>query len=207
MFERTKAVSGLVLCGGQSRRMGRPKELLPFGPTTMLGRVLETVARAMSTVDVVAGPQTLLPELPPNVGVIRDPVEGLGPLQGLAAGLSSLEGRFDAAFVASCDAPLLHPDVVDLIIRNLGDAPAAVVRWEDGWHPLLGAYRTDLAGEAQARVTAGRLRMIDFVEEIGARPVDADLFTEVDPELASLQNVNTPEAYESALKAAGMLEG
>jgi molybdopterin-guanine dinucleotide biosynthesis protein A len=61
---------------------------------------------------VVAAPGQDVPPLPSEVGIVRDEVEGRGPLQGLAAGLAALEGKADAAYLSSCDAPFLLPEFV-----------------------------------------------------------------------------------------------
>src|SRR5262245_34047549 len=98
-------VGGIVLCGGQSRRMGRPKAWLPFGGELMLPRVVRRLREAVEPVVVVAAPAQEVPSLPDEVAVVRDEVEARGPLQGLLAGLDALEGRSDAAFLSACDVP------------------------------------------------------------------------------------------------------
>src|SRR5205085_4657886 len=95
--------AGVVLCGGQSSRMGRPKAWLPFGGELMLPRVVRLLGDAVSPLVVVAAPGQDVPPLPDGVAVTRDAEEGRGPLQGLLAGLRALEGRADAAYLSSCD--------------------------------------------------------------------------------------------------------
>src|SRR5437764_15154428 len=97
------SVGGIVLCGGQSKRMGRPKAWLPFGAELMLPRVVRLLGEAVAPLVVVAAPGQDVPALPPDVTIVRDEEKGRGPLQGLAAGLRALEGRADAAFASSCD--------------------------------------------------------------------------------------------------------
>src|SRR5262245_66061476 len=99
-------VGGIVLCGGKSSRMGRPKAWLPFGDEVMLQRVVRIVREVVEPVVVVAAPGQDVP-LPPEVEIVRDEVEGRGPLAGLAAGLTALEGKVDAAYLSSCDVPFL----------------------------------------------------------------------------------------------------
>src|SRR5439155_6499278 len=101
--------AGIVLCGGQSSRMGRPKAWLPFAGETMLGRVVRLLGTVVSPLLVVAAPGQDVPPLPCDVEVVRDPERGRGPLQGLAAGLEALTGRAGAAYVSSCDVPFLQP--------------------------------------------------------------------------------------------------
>src|SRR5438132_1025759 len=106
-MEHMDRVGGIVLCGGRSKRMGRAKAWLPFAGEIMLPRVTRLVGEAVEPVVVVAAPEQELPALPPGVTVVRDAERDRGPLQGLAAGLTALAGRADAAFLSSCDVPFL----------------------------------------------------------------------------------------------------
>src|SRR5262245_13826323 len=98
-------VGGVVLCGGKSTRMGRPKAWLPFGGETMLGRVVRLLGEVVDPIVVVAAEEQDLPPLPRAIRVVRDEEKGRGPLQGLSAGLAALKGVADAAYVSSCDVP------------------------------------------------------------------------------------------------------
>src|SRR5258708_11619485 len=89
---RRAGVAGIVLCGGQSKRMGRPKAWLPFGPEVMLQRVVRMLSEVVAPIIVVAAPDQDVPALPAGVVVVRDEERGRGPLQGLAAGLNGLRG-------------------------------------------------------------------------------------------------------------------
>src|SRR5436190_24348451 len=102
-------VGGIILCGGQSKRMGRPKAWLPFAGELMLPRVVRLVSEVVSPVVVVAAPGQELPPLPPGTILAHDTEDDRGPLQGLVAGLAALPDGTDAAYVSSCDAPLLRP--------------------------------------------------------------------------------------------------
>ncbi len=115
--------AGIVLCGGKSSRMGTPKAWLPFGGELLLPRVVRVVSAAVGAVVVVAAPGQEVPPLPPNVRVVRDEVEGRGPLAGLCAGLAALEGEADVAYLSSCDAPLLTAAFVRTVVGALGPTP------------------------------------------------------------------------------------
>src|SRR5205807_9116756 len=104
--------AGVVLCGGESSRMGRSKAWLPFGDEVMLPRVVRLLSEAVSPIVVVAAPGQDVPPLPADVEVVRDEESGRGPLQGLAAGLAGLAGRAEAAYASSCDVPFLRPEFV-----------------------------------------------------------------------------------------------
>src|SRR6476620_9886109 len=99
-------VGGIVLCGGRSTRMGTSKAMLPFGPETMLQRVVRLLGTVVSPIIVVAAPEQSLPKLPDEVAVICDEREHRGPLEGLRVGLKALPNFVEAAYVTGCDVPL-----------------------------------------------------------------------------------------------------
>ena len=102
-------VAGILLAGGRSTRMGRPKAELAWGGRTLVEHVAATLAQAVDgPVVVVRAPGQRLPDLPAGVEVAEDAVEGRGPLEGIAAGLRAIESRADAAFVTSTDVPFLR---------------------------------------------------------------------------------------------------
>ncbi|MBW0119511.1 NTP transferase domain-containing protein, partial [Pseudonocardia sp. KRD-169] len=86
--------------------MGTAKADLEWHGSTLLHRTTALLARVVDgPVLVVAAPGQVLPALPDGVGVVEDPVEGLGPLAGIGAGLAALAGRAEVAFACSTDLP------------------------------------------------------------------------------------------------------
>lgn len=198
------ATGGVILCGGRSSRMRQPKLSLPFGDELMLPRVVRLLREVVSPIVVVAAPDQDIPPLDNDVELLRDEQEYLGPLAGLAIGLSALAGRVDAAYVSSCDVPLLKPEFVDLVVSALGENEIAVPRVEGYFHPLAAVYRTSLAEAARALVAADRLRPLYLIEQSRTRVLEEDELRDVDPRLDSLRNLNTSEDYELALRDAGL---
>jgi molybdopterin-guanine dinucleotide biosynthesis protein A len=195
-------VGGIVLCGGRSTRMGRPKLSLPFGDEVLLQRVVRILGEVVTPVVVVAAPDQELPPLPANVRVVRDELEGLGPLAGIAGGLEALTGVTDAAYVSACDAPLLRPEFVREIVASLGSHELAIPRDGKFHHPLAAVYRTSLAPRVRGLLAAGRMRPLFLVEESDAVEIDVETLRGVDPALDSLRNVNTPDEYAAVLRDA-----
>jgi molybdenum cofactor guanylyltransferase len=193
-------VGGIVLCGGQSTRMGRPKAWLPVGDELMLPRVVRLMSEVVSPIVVVAAPAQELPPLSADVAIARDAHPGRGPLEGLAAGLRTLAGLADAAFVSSCDAPLLRPSFIRRMIELLGDARIAVPVVESRHHPLAAVYQLEVLPAVERLLAEGRLRVMDlFAVETTRLVTDVEL-RNVDRELESLRNVNTREEYAAALE-------
>ena len=196
----------IVLCGGQSRRMGSPKANLPFGPELMLQRVVRLVAEVVTTdrIVVVAAPQQDVPDLPDDIQLTCDRREGMGPLEGLASGIRALQDRADAVYATSCDAPLLVPAFVQRMFDELGECDVAVPKDGKFYHPLSAVYRTTVLATIEKLLDADRLRPVALFEEVATRDVPVGDLCEVDPELSTLQNLNTPEDYQQALKRAGL---
>jgi molybdopterin-guanine dinucleotide biosynthesis protein A len=197
-------VGGIVLCGGQSKRMGRPKAWLPFGREALLQRVVRILSGVVDPIVVVAAPDQEVPPLPSAVAIVRDEERGRGPLQGLAAGLAALNGQADAAYLSGCDVPFLQAGLVRRLADLLGSDAISVPRVGDYHHPLAAVYRLDVVDAVHRLLTADRLRPLFLFEEMPTRVVTAEELIDVDPTLQSFRNLNTPEDYEVALRDAGL---
>src|SRR5436190_24097069 len=149
---------GIILCGGQSRRMGTPKAGLPFGDELMLPRVVRLLSQVVAPIVVVAAPEQDVPPLPSHINIVRDEERNRGPLQGLAAGLAALRGHADAAYLSSCDVPFLQPAFVRRLIELLGDHAICVPRIGDYHHPLAAVYRIDVEDTVRRLLAKNRLR-------------------------------------------------
>ncbi|MEP7120647.1 MAG: molybdenum cofactor guanylyltransferase [Byssovorax sp.] len=198
-------LAAIVLCGGQSSRMGSPKAWLDFEGEPLLARVVRRLAEVASPVVVVAAPGQEIPTLPPDVLVVRDPVSGRGPLQGIAAGLDALPRRAAMAFVSSTDVPFIHPELVRRLHALRGDSfDIAVPRAKGHYHPLSAIYGMEARPEIEALLAADRLRPFYLFERMRTVFADEALLLEgealraADPELLSLENVNTPGEYAAA---------
>ncbi|HUJ07112.1 MAG TPA: molybdenum cofactor guanylyltransferase [Streptosporangiaceae bacterium] len=205
--------AGVVLAGGRSSRMGSAKAALEWHGSTLLRRTAGIIGRFGPVVVVRAAGQEL-PGLPQAVRVVDDPREGMGPLQGIAAGLAAVAGQADYAFVCSTDLPFLHPAFVRLMLRTAAAAPGrsgpdVALPLARGFpQPLAAAYRTALAPAAERLVAAGRLRPAFLFDECEVTRLDdaallADpMLAALDPDLDSVLNVNDPAGYHAARKRA-----
>jgi molybdopterin-guanine dinucleotide biosynthesis protein A len=198
--------AGVVLVGGRSSRMGESKAALEWHGSTLVRRTAALLARTVDgPVVVVRAPGQPLPELPARVVVVEDPAEGLGPMQGIAAGLAALSDRALVAFACSTDLPFLHPAYVRRVLAAL-DADVDVVLPHVHGHrqPLATAYRTALAPVVAGMVAHGQLKLAMLFDHCRVRRIDdAVLLADprlhaLDPALDSVLNVNEPDAYQAA---------
>ena len=195
---------GIVLCGGKSTRMGVPKATLPFGPETMLQRVVRLLGTVVSPVVVVAAQGQPLPKLPDEITVTHDEREQRGPLEGLRAGLKALPNSVDIAYITSCDVPLLVPGFVERMIELLGDHDIAVMEIDGFPHPLSAVYRRDTLPHVELLLAKDKLRPVFLFDAVRTRRVRPDEMVSVDRELRTLRNLNTREDYLEALSEAGL---
>ena len=192
-----------MLCGGKSTRMGVPKATLPFGPETMLQRVVRLLGTVVSPIVVVAAREQSLPPLPDDVVVTHDEREQRGPLEGLRAGLKALPSSVQFAYITSCDVPLLVPEFVERMVELLGDHDIAVMEIDGFPHPLSAVYRRDTLPHVESLLENDKLRPVFLFDAVRTRRVRPEEMISVDPELRTLRNLNTPEDYLAALKEAG----
>jgi molybdopterin-guanine dinucleotide biosynthesis protein A len=182
--------------------MGRPKAMLPFGSETMLQRVVRLLGSVITPIVVVAGRSQAVPMLPGYARIARDERDERGPLEGLRAGLKALPPTAEAAYVTSCDVPLLVPAFVRHMIDLLGDHDIAVVEVNGLPHPLSAVYRRSLLPHVEALLAGNRLRPALLFDAVRTRRVTPAEVAALDPDLLTLRNVNTPEEYDEALKLA-----
>jgi molybdopterin-guanine dinucleotide biosynthesis protein A len=184
--------------------MGVAKATLPFGPETMLQRVVRLLGTVVSPIVVVAARDQELPALPPDVIVTRDEREARGPLEGLRAGLKALPPAVDAAYVTSCDVPLLVPAFVQRLIELLGDHDIAVMEMDGFTHPLSAIYRRTTLPRVESLLAEDRLRPAFLFDAVRTRRVKPEEMVAADPQLYTLRNLNTREDYQAALAEAGL---
>ena len=197
-------LAALILCGGESRRMGRPKAWLPFGSETLLQRVVRVLGTVASPLVVVAAPGQDLPALSPSVQIVRDPVSHRGPLQGLASGLAALPDSVDLVYASATDAPFLRPEWVGRLAELIGDHDLAMPHVGGHDHPLAALYRRRAVLPAVLDlIAADRMRPIFLKDAVKTRVILEDEVRGIDPELDTLRNLNTPDDYERALRDAG----
>ena len=202
------AIAGIVLCGGQSQRMGSDKALLPFGDETMIERVIRILNSVVSPIVVVAGHDTKLPPLADSIIITHDRQPNQGPLEGIRMGLAAIEHSSTAAFVTGCDVPLLVPGFIQTLIDQLcddGEHDVAVASQDGFLHPLAAVYRTHLIPVIDNLLDNQRRRPMFLYDQVATNRVSTDLLKKADPQLSSLANLNRADDYFAALEQAGLI--
>ncbi len=195
-------IGGIVLCGGESRRMGMPKAWLQFDNEYLLHRIVRVLAQAASPVVLATRRGLELPPLTPEIPFVYDQHENVGPLAGIAAGMILLREHCDAAMVVACDHPFVSVGVFHRMIELLGDHQAVVPELAGRLFPTLAVYRLSTLEILEELLGEGELRARQFALRCQPLRIGAADFADIDPDLRSFCNVNNPAEYEAALGSA-----
>jgi len=183
-------VTALVLCGGKSKRMGRPKAFLPYNGTTMINHILGVVADLFSETFIVANEPESYEDL--DVDVVKDILPYRGPLGGILSGL--LVSQYPHAFVIACDMPLVSPKLVRDLVCQRHEHDVIVAAHEDGIEPLLGVYSKNCIKPLEESLFNGDLSLKDFLSGLNSSTYQIDE-TSSEASLPYYFNVNTPQDY------------
>ncbi len=197
MRRRFWEVSGFVLAGGESRRMGRPKEQLILGDETMLARqvrLLQSVARTVAVLGPEEGSSAL------NVEFIPDDSPGRGPLGGIATALAWTQAEFN--LFLGCDMPFLDAPFLRFLCREaIASQADATVPESPGsrLHPTCAVYRRRALKAIRASFARGDLSVRSFYPRVSCNVLRWQEIARAGFSEMIFENVNTPEDYRSAL--------
>jgi FdhD protein len=189
---RFGTVTGVILAGGQSSRMGSNKALLPYRG----GRFIEAIHRQLSALfdDVI-----IVTNNPEQYGFLEcrtvpDLFPGMGALAGLHAGLA--HSRTPYVFAVACDMPYLLDGLIARMAA-MADGLTDVVIAESGQgvEPLHALYSRRCLDPMARSLAAGKRRIMDFFPEVRVQRLPAEEVVLLDPEGRSFSNINTPSDY------------
>jgi len=196
-------VTGTVLAGGRSLRMGIDKTLLPMDGEPLVSRVAAAVDSVCAhTIVVTNRPEALEGiTLPAGVRIAQDEVAYQGPLGGLATALGVAGAEWVLAVAA--DMPWLSADVVRKLWDARDGAQVVIPVSSKGSEPLLALYHRDCLPVAREVLASGRRRLLAILPSVKVVEVLVEELRDVDPQLKSLVNVTIP--YSSMIACASAL--
>jgi molybdopterin-guanine dinucleotide biosynthesis protein A len=184
-------VTGVILAGGQSSRMGSNKALLPFQG----GRFIEAIYRQFSELF----PEVLLVTNNPEQYTflpcrkVADIYPGLGALAGLHAGLYHAANPH--IFAAACDMPWLNSALIRRLAALRHDCDVVIPQGENGLEPLHALYGKTCLGPMEESLSNSRRRIISFFPQVQVQQMAKEQIAAIDPDFDSFRNVNTPQDY------------
>lgn len=191
---RSDPISGVVLAGGASRRLGQDKALLQVDGTTLLAHAVRTLMAV--TDEVLVTGRIGLPDDATGATAVADAYPDHGPLGGLLTGLCRATHGWVA--VVAVDLPFLEPAVLRRLAA-LRERAQAVVPLVDGRpQPLVALYHRSAAGVMRSRLENGAPRLSAVLDLLCTRWVPGEELREVDPALHGFTNINTQEEWTRA---------
>lgn len=187
-------MTGVVLAGGKSTRMGANKAALRLGGRPLIDGVVEVLRSLFPEVLIIANAPGLYDYL--GLPVYPDRIPDKGSLGGLYTGLTY--ASHPAAFFAACDMPFLNA----ALIASLRDAApgydAVVPRTPEGLQPIHAVYGKACLPVMEALIAAGRLKIDRLFPRVRTRVVEEADLRRLDPDLDSFLNCNTPAEFAAA---------
>ena len=199
-------ISGVLLAGGKSRRMGQDKRFIEIGGKTLVERGLTVLEKLFSEIlIVVAEPIPQIAQY--GHRIVTDIFPGSGSLGGLYTGLSHASNL--RIFSVGCDMPFLDPTVVGLIAALDRGADIIIPRLATGLQPMHAVYSKKCLSYLEGMITARNFRLHELigVAALTVRVVNEEEIRPIDPHLLSFINVNRPADLELACKVHAFQKG
>jgi molybdenum cofactor guanylyltransferase len=194
-------VTGVLLAGGKSRRMGFDKRFLKLGGETLLRRALSVYERLFTEILVIVAEP--IPELV-DIGhqIVTDVIPNCASLGGLYTGLS-VAGH-PRVFAGACDMPFLNPAVIGHLLSYCDD-DVVMPKLSTGLQPMHAVYSKMCLPHFERMMAMHNLSIQTVLDnhELKSRLVPEEILRTFDPPLLSFLNLNTPEDAELARTLVG----
>lgn len=203
--EKIAGIACVILAGGNSRRMGSNKALLPYEG----GRFIEAIYRQMAAIFrevlLVTDTPELFDFLPCRK--VPDLIPGMGALSGVHSGLH--HSAVPYIFAVACDMPYLSPALIRHLASLAEGSDVVIPETGKGLEPLHAIYGKNALQPMEEALHAGKGRIVSFFDKVRIRKVDREEVSRFDPGFQSFRNINTPEDYyriRERLKSPGTVE-
>jgi FdhD protein len=191
--KKITGITGVILAGGTSSRMGSNKALLPYQG----GRFIEAIHRRMAAlfreVLIVTNTPELFDFLPCRK--VPDLIPGMGALSGIHSGLRHSDTAH--IFAVACDMPHLSPALIRHLASLAEGCDVVVPETGKGLEPMHAIYGKNALRPMEEALHAGKGRIVSFFDKVRIRKVPREEVSRFDPAFQSFRNINTPEDYFS----------
>lgn len=190
-------VTGVILAGGLSSRMGSNKALLPYRG----GMFIEAIYRQLKALF----PEVLLVTNTPEQYTFLpcrkagDILPGMGALAGLQSGL--YHSSSEHIFAVACDMPWLDDRLIRYLAGQRHKGEVIIPEGETGLEPLHAVYNKSCLPFIEEALNANRRRIVSFFDQVRVVTIHRNFVMSLDPEFRSFSNINTPEDYYSLRNA------
>jgi molybdopterin-guanine dinucleotide biosynthesis protein A len=185
-------ITGIILSGGKSARMGQDKAFLNVDGVPMIQRILALFTQLFRESLIITNDPA--PYLDLETKTFKDLFPNHGALGGLYTGL--FFSSFHYSFCVACDMPFLKETLIEYLLGRIDSYNAIVPRTADGLQPLHALYSKDCLEPIARTVREGKSKIIDFYPLVKIRVVEENEFLFLDPLKESFTNINTVEELD-----------
>jgi molybdopterin-guanine dinucleotide biosynthesis protein A len=178
----------IILAGGESKRMSKPKHLLATASGKTLIENLHERLSPMFTDSIVVGDDPDLTLF--GIRTVRDLYPLRSPLVGIYSGL--IASRSDLCFVVACDMPFINLKLIQRLLSCASASDVAVPIVGGYYEPLCAAYRRSTLPTIRVALDRGTLKVTDIYKHLRVQKFGEHIVRGIDPELSSFVNLNTP---------------
>jgi len=189
-------MTGAVLAGGDSTRMGTNKALLPFGGVRIIERIIRRIRPLFAEILIVANEPDPYADL--GLPIFPDRIQGKGPLGGIYSAV--FHSASPHTFCVACDMPLLNPAVVAYVRDMAVGYDVVVPRTPDGYQPLHAVYSKACLGHMESMIRNDRLKIDRLFPAVRVRVVTEEELRPMDSGLDCFVNINTREELEAVAR-------
>jgi molybdopterin-guanine dinucleotide biosynthesis protein A len=187
----------VIQAGGESRRMGQDKALIPFLGKPLIQRVVDRISSLADEILVTTNHPDNFLFL--GVSLRKDLLPGKGALGGIYSALRF--ARYPRVAIVACDMPFVSAELLaaELDLLDQTSSDAVIPQTELGTEPFHSVYRRDTCLPAiQAALHAGQWRVNSWFPEVRIRYLSSKEVHLLDPAGLAFWNVNTPEEFRQA---------
>ena len=193
-------LSGAVLVGGRSSRMGADKAFMTLdGNTPLVRGAVDALAAVCDDVLLVGGDPSRFVRLDLPARWTPDAIPGEGPLAGILGALFASE--HEACLVVACDMPYLNPELLEAMAEVPRDYEILAYPRAEGYEPMLAIYTRSCIPAIERMLYEGSLRAHDLLRVMRVRLVPERIVARFDPEGTATVNLNTPQDVARAMEA------
>jgi len=183
-------ISGFILAGGKSSRMGADKALLKIQNEPLLKRIVDLINPFCGTIKI-SGNKSGYADF--GVPIIQDSFMECGPIAGIHSCLS--HSSTDWNLILGVDLPFLNDELITYLISGIGDSDCIIPKHNSGIEPLAGLYNLRILPEVEKMIQSGDYKLMNMLGKLNTRYLDCSNLVEKYPRLFT--NLNWPEDYHS----------
>ncbi|MDI7258734.1 MAG: molybdenum cofactor guanylyltransferase [Thermodesulfobacteriota bacterium] len=182
-------LTGIILSGGKSIRMGRNKAFIEIDGIPIIRRIYNLFENIFDEIIIVTHQRELFTDFKANI--YNDLLPNRGALMGLYTGLFYSSHPY--SFCVACDMPFLNKLLIQYLIDQAQDDDVIVPKTFDGLQPLHAIYSKKCLGPINKIIEMGKYKIIDFYPMVKIKIVGEDDILKFDPIKKSFVNINTPD--------------